>query len=668
MSTSLLAEESVLGSILLDNTCLDYAVTVITPEYFDDDKLRRIYSACLSLHGGAVDLITVSDQLRKDGNLDYVGGIPFLSDLVASIATAAHIKDHVEILVEHYNHRRMVTLNKQIDKALFSGGDSNHLIKEMAKVNSGKDGHKRKHAQTASARPLLLEKISHDGLTKALADLITEQDHFATDTCGDLFVYQNGVYVSGGDEHIRGRIREILVNNNQAKKWKKNENAEVIEYTRIGAKKLWSQPPTTKVNLLNGIYDLEKMELLPHTPEYFSSVQLPITFDPSALCPTWDNFIATSFPEDAPNSAFEILGYLMTPCKAAQKAFLVLGPGGNGKSTFLKGLSAFLGNKNIEHKSPHDLETSRFASYYLHGKLANMCADMSATKLESSSLFKQLVGDDPISYERKHGAAGSFKPFCRLVFSSNYPPRSNDASQAFFRRWLVIPFDRDIPPEKLIDSEKLDKALAQPGELSGVFNRAVAAYDQLRKNAWKFSEPQSVREAFKDFCDSTDPLALWFSQYVAEGSTYWVTREDLLGACNGYRMRHGLPVMTAKAFTIFLRRHKPNVGQVQRNFTSGKKYVWTGIGLKNESHDIACPDIPNIFYSLDENINNDKTVSVGSSWKNVSNPVPLPLAKFERDKNGLCHACGSSPEIAPGEWAHCPKCHPLPKVLEGTVL
>ena len=78
----------------------------------------------------------------------------------------------------------------------------------------------------------------------------------------------------------------------------------------------------------------------------------------------------------------------------------------------------------------------------LVGKLANICPDLPSTDLTGTSVFKSITGGDSLLAERKFEESFEFVPYARLVFSANLPPKSQDASPAFFRRWLVVPFEK----------------------------------------------------------------------------------------------------------------------------------------------------------------------------------------------------------------------------------
>ena len=85
------------------------------------------------------------------------------------------------------------------------------------------------------------------------------------------------------------------------------------------------------------------LEIREHTHKHLSPFQLNVTYDADARCPAWETFVDSTFPEDALVVAWEIIAWVMMPNTSIQKALLLLGEGGNGKSTFLTAVETFLG-------------------------------------------------------------------------------------------------------------------------------------------------------------------------------------------------------------------------------------------------------------------------------------------------------------------------------------
>jgi len=99
---SLEAEQAVLGAIILDGESIAKAIELITPQDFYKESHRKIYQAMLSLFdkNEPIDLITLTEHLKDNGELDEVGGLSYLSNLATAVPTAANIKYHAKLIRE----------------------------------------------------------------------------------------------------------------------------------------------------------------------------------------------------------------------------------------------------------------------------------------------------------------------------------------------------------------------------------------------------------------------------------------------------------------------------------------------------------------------------------------------------------------------------------------
>ncbi len=96
------AEQSVLGAILIDNNALTRALEILDPEDFYKISHRKIFFAMTELFdkNEPIDLITLTDQLKKNDELEPVGGLSYLSQIVNMVPTAANVKYHSHIVRE----------------------------------------------------------------------------------------------------------------------------------------------------------------------------------------------------------------------------------------------------------------------------------------------------------------------------------------------------------------------------------------------------------------------------------------------------------------------------------------------------------------------------------------------------------------------------------------
>jgi len=407
---------------------------------------------------------------------------------------------------------------------------------------------------------------------------IDRDDRFAQDDGGKLYWFKDGAYRPQGEEHIRQRTRKIV----PPSQWSVHLANETIEYIRVASPRLWERPPLEVLNVRNGLLDLKTRDLRAHSPEHLSTVQLPVAYDPDATCPAWLKQVEETFPADAvlAGVAWQIVAWLMLPITWIHKALLLLGAGGTGKSTLLTALMAFLGCRNVSNLTLQKIENDRFGTARLIGKLANICADLPGTRLETSSTFKMIVGGDRLPAEYKFRDSFDFQPFTRLVFSANQPPPSKDASDAYFERWYVMPFN-DVfrGTEKQVSRQQLDAALSAPEELSGVLNLALDYLPDVFDRG--LTVTQSMADAHEEFQKMTDPLAIFLNKNTFESPDALVATDELRANYSKAATADGAPAMTETAFGAALKKLRPKIEHRQRTY-KGKINTWcyVGIGLK----------------------------------------------------------------------------------------
>jgi putative DNA primase/helicase len=433
--------------------------------------------------------------------------------------------------------------------------------------------------------------IATKGLSRTLADAICDAHRFARDSGGKLYVFRGGAYRVGAERLVKSEVKRLLNVWRQSAKWSPMVAAAIVEYIGVDARELWERPRLDLMNVQNGLLRISDRTLLPHSADHLSPVQLPVVFDPVATCPAIEQFASDVFPADATALAWEIPAYLMRPATSIQKAVLAIGPGGNGKSVWLRLQTAFLGKDNTSGLSLHKLESDRFAVARLHGKLANICPDLPSEHLAGTSVFKAITGGDAVTGEYKFRDSFDFVPFSRLVFSANHPPRSEDASPGFFDRWHVIPFERSFRgTDAEIPSHVLDSRLQTPGELSGLLNKALDSLEQI-DGACAFSTPPSVQAACRDFQATTDPLAVWLDRFTIDDPAAFVVKKTLRTAFNAHLERQGRPAMTETAFGRAFAKHRQDVEAKQRTVSGLLQWCYVGIGMIHPAGATAHPEI-----------------------------------------------------------------------------
>ncbi len=109
-------EESVLGALMLDKDGLIAVIDILEPESFYLEAHQHIYRAIKALfeHSRPVDLLTVTEQLRRDGKLEQAGGAHYLVQLTNKVASAANIEYHARIIAEMHIKRSLISISTKV--------------------------------------------------------------------------------------------------------------------------------------------------------------------------------------------------------------------------------------------------------------------------------------------------------------------------------------------------------------------------------------------------------------------------------------------------------------------------------------------------------------------------------------------------------------------------
>ena len=114
-------EEAVLGAIMLEKDALTSVIDMLRPEVFYRDAHQKIYTAILDLFNKSepVDILTVTSQLRKNGDLEMAGGPFYITQLTSRISSSANIEYHARIVSQKYLQRELIRISSDIIRDAF---------------------------------------------------------------------------------------------------------------------------------------------------------------------------------------------------------------------------------------------------------------------------------------------------------------------------------------------------------------------------------------------------------------------------------------------------------------------------------------------------------------------------------------------------------------------
>ena len=171
-------EEAVLGAMMIDKKGIDDVIDILSSDAFYDSKHQEIYAAIYELFQNSepIDLLTVSNLLKKNGKLEFVGGDFFLIRLTQKVASSAHIEFHARIILQKFIQRRLISISSEIiENAYDESTDVFDLLDDAeGKLFEVTQGNLKKSSEDAgSLVKQALKKIQEIGNQEGMSGLAT---------------------------------------------------------------------------------------------------------------------------------------------------------------------------------------------------------------------------------------------------------------------------------------------------------------------------------------------------------------------------------------------------------------------------------------------------------------------------------------------------------------
>lgn len=168
-------EEAVLGALMLEKDALTSVIDILKPETFYKDNHKEIYSAIVELFNNSepVDLLTVTNQLRKKGKLELVGGAYYITELTSKVNSAAHIESHARIIIEKAIKRELIRIASEVHRDAFEDtvdvfsllDKTEQSLFEVSEINIRKNYADMRSIMHEAILELENKKHQKDGLT-----------------------------------------------------------------------------------------------------------------------------------------------------------------------------------------------------------------------------------------------------------------------------------------------------------------------------------------------------------------------------------------------------------------------------------------------------------------------------------------------------------------------
>lgn len=262
-----------------------------------------------------------------------------------------------------------------------------------------------------------------------------------------------------------------------------------------------------KINLANGVFDLQTGELETRTLDLGFTYVLPFDFKKDAKCPRFKQFLyeITDGDQHKIDLMMLFITYAMfDPHYSRQYILFLLGGGGNGKGTFTRFVSKLFGGVNGGYANlTVESFTQRFDSPMMEGKLIGAIEEVSegGTNKTVWNGIKELSGRGLLRVERKNKDMYAIPATCKFILCANEEPTLKDNSLGLQRRFRMVRLEKNFTENSNFDPY-LDEKLE--AELSGVFNWIIEEYkDRYIKNG--IPETETNRESLRELLYMEDP-------------------------------------------------------------------------------------------------------------------------------------------------------------------
>jgi len=387
----------------------------------------------------------------------------------------------------------------------------------------------RKDASTVEKAAEIIRNSQHKFITLRQSD--------------EILVYNGKIYSSDDAESLIREACEEIVEH-----CVKHDRIEVIDkikartYTDI-------EEFDADANLLtveNGILNLDTFDVREHTPEHLSRVLFPCEFikPPHQIAEEkifqdiqtnlkdtlfW-KFLVRSFTlegkfrEENFQTVLEIMASFFLKKHTDEKNYMLLGGGENGKGVLLLYLEFLVGKDNITHLTLQQIAEDKFMRADLDGKRGNLFTDLENDELKRTGIIKANASDEDVRAQKKYGQPFNLVLDQKLGFSCNRFPKVYDQTQGFFRKWIIIKFQRDFEGDPERDEKLKENLLKNLDERNLVFSCLLHLARKLQR-VGKFSHSKDWRTIQKEWNENADPIDDFVTNYTKDSEDNKTKRE-----------------------------------------------------------------------------------------------------------------------------------------------
>lgn len=387
------------------------------------------------------------------------------------------------------------------------------------------------------------------------------------------FTEEKGVWLESPDEEVKRSLQVVCRKNGIPVKDSFIRGAFGSAKARFFRQVEFDRIDRRSVPAANGVlrYREGKWTLHPYQRDDYRRVKLAVVYDPSAKCPRFEQFLGEVFAgtddlKERVRLTIEFLGLSLTSTTEYEKAIMLVGAGGNGKSVLIRVLEAMIGPWNRSAVQLKQLE-NRFQRAHLDGKIVNVMTELSEGGEIPDAEVKAIISGESVTAEHKLRPPFEFFPICKMWFLTNHLPSVRDLSDGLFRRFCILNFPNRFDNKPDRDTQLAEKLSA---ETSGILNYALKALAGVYERG-ALTDPPSSRQAVDGWRKDADQVAAFIEEECLIESGASVESKELYQAYIEWSRGAGIKRMLGKKnFTL---RLKP-FGAEPSKGTGGKRLLW----------------------------------------------------------------------------------------------
>ena len=327
----------------------------------------------------------------------------------------------------------------------------------------------------------------------------------------------------------------------------------------------------------NGVLDVSEMQLLPFSAQYLTNNIFSINYDANASCTTFRACLNDALDSTEQAVLQEMCGYLLFPDCRHEIIGVLVGNGRNGKSAILNAVAYALGdaNKRVTHYNLQQMtEKKGNCIAQTIGAIANISNESGNLLVGSEAALKSYASGEPIKARNLYQNSFTTTEYPKSIVAVNELPTGSDFSDGFFRRFLIIPFKKQIP------LEKVDKQLkfTLQGEQMGILLWIFEGMKRLEENG-AFSQCDSVDNIADRYRTESDSVASFVIEKQMQPSDKGKRElSQVYSDFKEYLVANGFQSMSSRKFAERLRHLGFNLvrgtgGQMCVSFTFAEKII-----------------------------------------------------------------------------------------------